>query len=270
MKLHTITPSLLRYIRRSLRLQQERSFQVFCIGAAKTGTTSIAGMFRDNYLARHEPETGRTVQIVIDYLENNINRDEVSQLLLKRDARLNLELESSHPLGYLSEVLVSTFPRAKFIITIREPYSWLSSRLNFHHKVDPPEWRAYRDYFWTQQHSSYAVEEAILEKYGLCSLDTYLKQYADHYNRVLEHVPENRRIIIRTDEIENSMREIAEFAGVSPASLVTSHSNRSPDKITPLNSIDSGFIQEIIWRYCSDIIKVYFPETTKLYGHLAE
>ena len=79
-----------------------RRFHCYCVGAAKTGTTSIASSFKTAYRAKHEPEARQTNRLVINYLEGEISKKELQASLVKRDQKLRLEMESAHPLGYLS------------------------------------------------------------------------------------------------------------------------------------------------------------------------
>ena len=241
-----------------------RRFNVYCVGAAKTGSTSLAKMLQTSYRSAHEPETEATNQMVIDWLNHSIDQTELQQRLIERDRRLNLEVESAHPLGYISDTLADCFPTSKFIITIREPYSWLESRLNFHNKFHPPAWEQYRDFFWTSRHTGYAPEESCLETYGLCSLDTYLHQYADHYSRVLS-LPKYRSLLIRTSEINTSIAVIAGFLGVDRKTIEPSHSNQNSDKIEPLKEIEPSFVNAKIWQHCHKIITQYFPEQIHRY-----
>ena len=258
----TIQKSFFSYLKK----EQPRRFHIYCVGAAKTGTTTVAEMFKDHYRAEHEPETEPTNQFVIDYLERKIDSNKGEKFLRERDRRLNLELESAHPLGYASDILAGFFPEAKFIITIREPYSWLESRLNYHFQKDPPAWRSYRQYFWTDRQQNYNDEESFLAKCELCSLDVYLAQYADHYRRVLSSVPENRRLLVKTHELEASVPVIAEFAGIPQDTLQIAHSKRSEGKIQPLKAINPGYTRETIWRHCEKIIRTFFPDTVQKYA----
>ena len=113
-----------------------REFQVYCVGAPKTGSTSLWSMFSYSFRATHEPDVAGTNPLVISWLDNKVGRLELEKALRERDRNLGLELESSHLLGYVSDVIADIFADAKFLITIREPYSWLESRLNFHYKVE--------------------------------------------------------------------------------------------------------------------------------------
>jgi hypothetical protein len=251
-------------VRRILKVRPRR-FHAYCVGAAKTGTTSIAHCFFPFYRSQHEAEVEETNRLVISYLEGRLNAVQVKNQIVLRDQRLSLELESSHPLGYLCDVLASTFSEAKFIVTLREPLDWLHSRLNFHHRVDPPAWREYRSYFWIRNHHGYAPQEKELEKYGLCGLDTYLAQYADHYARVLTSVPKDRRIVVKTSELHERLWEIAEFTGASPSRVRFEHRNESSSKIRPLDSIDPEYVRARILSHCESLIRDFFPERLDFY-----
>ena len=242
-----------------------RRFHCYCVGAAKTGTTSIASSFSKAYSVKHEPEVKQTNRLIINFLEGNISKKELQASLVKRDRKLWLEMESAHPLGYISGILADTFPDALFIVTLREPLSWLRSRLNYHHKTHPSSWAEYRNYFWVQRHKGFADEELSLQHYGLCSLNTYLSQYADHYCRVLTEAPEEKRILILTSEINDKLSDIAKFLGTSPHRLIASHSKKSENKIKPLDDIDDGFVKERIMYHCGDLISQFFPERLEYY-----
>lgn len=259
--------NIIRHLRHRLPSLFPRRMHVYCIGAAKTGTTSVAAMFKPEYLSAHEAEIETLNHKIIQYLENEIDSKDMESFILERDKRLKLEIESSHPMGYISDILANNFPEAKFVITIREPQSWLRSRLNFHHKVDPPAWREYREYFWLRPHKGHSEAEKPLAQYSLSSLDVYLNQYADHYRRVLDAVPHEQRLIIKTHELKNSTDTLAQFVGITGECLHTSHSNREPNKILPLENMDENYVKDKIWQHCEFIIRQYFPETLEDYSH---
>lgn len=243
---------------------RSRRFHAYCVGAAKTGTTSIASSFAA-YRTLHEPEPLQTTRLVIDYLEKKIDNNTLQVRLKERDKRLRLEMESAHPLAYLAGALAETFPEALFIVTLREPMSWLYSRLNFHHKVDPPAWKEYRDYFWNRHNNGFTPEESVLQEHGLCSLDSYLSQYADHYQRIFQQIPPERSLLIKTSEIQRSLTDIATFIGIDSVKLDASHSKLSSDKIMPLDQMDAAYVKDRIWAHCGDLIMQYFPENIGAY-----
>src|SRR5699024_1010477 len=160
-----------------------------------------------------------------------------------------------------SGVLADLFPDALFLVTVRDPYSWLESRLNFHYKKDPLQWREYRHYFWISRQTEYAPEEEELRRLGLCSLDVYLSQYADQYRRVLSAVPPERRLIVRTGQINDQLPSIAALIGAPSSNVVTSaHSNQQKEKIAPLDKINVDFVRSRVHEHCSDILSEFFPE----------
>ena len=222
-------------------------------------------MFGRAARTRHEPEPLRTNRLVIEHLRGDLPAGEVRDRLSERDKRMRLELESSHPLAYVADELVALFPESRFVVTVREPRSWLRSRLSFHQRVAPAAWQEYRDYFWTSRQGDYAPEEASLEELGLCSLDVYLAQYADHYRRVLAAVPEDRLLVVRTQDIDARAEELADFLRLSPSRVVTAHDKRSSESATPLDTLDPAFVSARILAHCEEILATWFPDSRAPY-----
>lgn len=241
-----------------------RKFHCFCVGAPKTGTTSIAWIFR-NYRSAHEPDPIKTTEFIIKVDQGFYSKEEAISLIKERDKLLNLEIESGHPLVYISDLLVEIFPESRFIITIREPYSFLSSRLNYSKSAHPQSWKKYRKYIFGKYHEQYDPKEIILKNMGLYSLDAYLAHYAEHYKIALFNIPENRRLIIRTNELNNSIAKIAQFLNIKASKLKVSHAKKNKRKIKILEQMDPSFVRQKIWEHCSNIIHDFFPETTHIY-----
>lgn len=246
--------SLINYVL-SMR---KRRIHVFCLGAAKTGTTSIAQIYNRVLRTAHEPEVLETTDLVMNSISTRITEMQCKELIKNRDRRLNLELESSHPLGYLSPFLVEIFPEAKFIITIREPRSWLKSRINFHLNKSPSEWKKYRNFIWSRHHEKYSKEELFLEKSGLYSIDAYLKQYSEQYKMIFESIPKDKLIVVKTDEINNSVDVINKFIGYQGKDVFPIHANKLKDDVGLDNKISSTYIDKKINNHCGWIIDKYF------------
>ena len=124
-------------------------------------------MFETHYRAAHEPGVKDLTETVEKVILKQLSDTEIMSWLVTRDRRLNLEIEASHPMGYLAPWLPEAFPKALFVITIREPRAWLKSRLNFHLHKTPAEWEGYRNFIWGRHHQGYSDEEAVLEQLGL-------------------------------------------------------------------------------------------------------
>lgn len=242
-----------------------RRFHCYCLGAAKTATTTVSAMFEHNYDSQHEADISNTNHTIIRYLNNDITEQEILDFLQQRDRDLNLELESTHSLIYVAKQLVQLFPEAKFLVTVREPMSWLRSRLNFHFKKRPPEWEEYRQHFWMDNAKHYQPEERLLEGNGLAPLEVYLKQYGEHYVLVEKEIPHDRLLILRTDELSNKSHQIAEFLNINANKLITEHSNSEPIKAAFIDQLDEQFIIRSLWEHCAPIIEQFFPERLPYY-----
>lgn len=247
------------------RLIRRRKIHCFCLGAAKTGTTSLAEMFKLCYRSAHEPETVALTEAVARVLNNSgsvkpalqdPNRAtscgdfDVAAWLLARDRRLNLEVEASHPLGYMAPWLPRVFPDARFLITLRDPLPWLKSRLNFHLYKSPPEWRQYRDLIWGRWHRGYAPEEKHLEGLGLYSIDAYLAQYAEQYRMLFRNLPAHRRQLVKTEELDTSLDKIAAFLEIEPTSISRRHANAMPREESVIDQLPTDFVAARIQANC--------------------
>jgi len=243
-----------------------RKFHCFVVGAEKTGTTSLHSMLKNNFRSGHEVDPQQTLQLAIDYQKGTLTKEQAGNILINRDQLLNLEMESAHHFAYICDILVEIFPIAKFIITIREPYSHLESRLNWNKTQSHPAWRNYINFFIEREHLGYEKEEILLREKNLYSLDTYLKQYADHYKRVLNTIPIEKRIIIKTNELNYSTEKIAHFLDIDSRKIIIAHSKKNTGKERILDNLDQSFVRNKIWHNCKEIIKEYFPETKHLYS----
>lgn len=254
-------------VRKSLarRARRQRRIHCFCLGAAKTGTTSLASMFGDWYRSAHEPEMQAVTEAVGRILGSgpttpgepgSVSAKDVPQAfgidewLRARDRRLNLEIEASHPLGYMAPWLPEVFPDARFIITIREPQAWLKSRLNFHFYKAPPQWQTYRDLIWSRWHRGYHPEELLLESMGLYSIDAYLAQYSEQYRLLLAHLPDQRRLLVRTEALDNSAASIGNFLSIDPATITRQHANAFAREDNIVDQLPQAFVASRIEANC--------------------
>ncbi|MEX1198519.1 MAG: sulfotransferase [Pseudohongiellaceae bacterium] len=247
------------------KMHPRRRIHCFCLGAAKTGTTSFASMFVTDYRSAHEPETVALTEAVAKILDScpspgraGEQRSEqkvapgldIAAWLQARDRRLNLEVEASHPLGYMAPWLPEAFPEARFVITIRDPLRWLKSRLNFHYYKAPPEWQKYRDLIWSRWHRGYHREEKLLEESGLYSIDAYLAQYAEQYQLLFRHLPEDRRLLVRTEELDTSAERIGAFLGIDPATITRQHANAFSQEDNVMDRLPEAFVARRIEAHC--------------------
>ncbi|PIE39472.1 MAG: hypothetical protein CSA53_01385 [Gammaproteobacteria bacterium] len=237
-----------------------RRFHCYCIGAAKTATTSISSMFEENYATQHEPDIQNTNHAIIQYLEGKTTSAQICNFLKARDKKLSLELESTHSMAYVAKELAELFPQAKFIVTVRDPYKWIRSRINFHHRVKPPEWEEYRQYFWMRKANRYPEQEALLQERELAPLDVYLRQYQEHYDLLEQHLPRERCLYLKTEHVSQSLDQMTDFLGIKRGSLIDRVSNSQASKESFISDIDDDYLKAKVWQNCERFIRSYYPE----------
>ncbi|MEW6355481.1 MAG: sulfotransferase [Planctomycetota bacterium] len=240
-----------------------RRFHAYCVGTSKSGTTSLAKMLAKACRSDHEPTAVELIWQILGAADGSIGREQIEQYIVERDRRLNLEFESSQLLLYVLDILVGQFPNAKFILTIRDCYSWLRSVTN--HELTRPineAWRKMADVRFRKSEFAYSEKERILVERGLYTLDGYLSYWAEHNETVLRVVPRPRLLIVKTEEIDGSIARIADFLGIPPEAvdLSASRSNVAESKSNVLAELDPSLIEEKVQKYCRGVMGKFFPE----------
>ena len=237
-------------------LLRPRRFHAYGVGASKTGTTSIARMFMDKYRTGHEHHLMETVELVRGKMNGTLAKREILSRLKKRENQMRLECESNSLLAYLSEELSELFPDSKFILTIRDPCSWLSSvlrqRLSSPYSNLPQPYKearnVRREMYNVLPYHKFPKEEKKLAGKGLWNIEASL-QYWKHQNEtVIQSVPEDRLIVIETSKISHSLTELAEFLDlpISAFTIEKSHRNKSSKNESIYDYVDKSYLHEKI------------------------
>src|SRR5690606_28957807 len=121
-------------------------------------------------------------------------------------------------------------------------------------------------YFWISRQNGYPEEERILKEYGLCSLDVYLSQYADHYKRIEESVEDDRLLLVKTEDISTSFNDIVTFIPIDEDTLTKVDRNKSEYVISALDRLNPDYVINRIASHCEDLIRSYYPERISFYG----
>lgn len=245
-----------------------RRFQVYCLGLPRTGTTSIAGLFHRKYRARHEPDDIYTAEKIVKYIDGHLTREQLVTFVKRRDRSLWLELESSHFLYFYLDVLIKEFDQVKFILLMRDCYSWLNSYLN--HQLGRPLtnkndfWQKLRDIYFGKPFKHPPSEKVLAER-GLYTLEGYLSCWKKYNEMVLTAVPREKLLIIRTMDINQSINQLGEFVGISPhdLDLARSHLNKKAKGFDLLAEIDQDYLKEKFDLNCKNIMMKYFPQLYK-------
>ena len=198
-------------------------------------------------------------QPLVDIAANRISGFE--SLLRWRDRRLGLELEAAHYLHHVAPLLVEEFPAARFVLTVRDPLSWLSSEINQNlRSAAYPFWQALeRQRYGRYAHAFPPAEQRLSEVGGLYPLASYLTYWRDHVQGVLEAVPAERLLVLRTDQLDDRLPELAEFCGVDltliDRSRVRAGVGHDP-RLDLRGSVDLDHVRGEITRCCGELARI--------------
>lgn len=246
---------------------RERRFRAFNVGMAKTGTQSVAGIF-SNYRSLHELLFADTVETVARRARGELVEDEFRAFIRWRDQLTRLDVDSSSYNCFYVDVLAEEFPDAKFIFVIRDCWSWLDSLLNMVLRLGP----TMTD--WMFEHCRTLLGPELLRDLAtredecrrrLPALVTHGLRYWSEANRfVLRALPMERSLIVRTNELSDSIPRLAALVGVPPETLRADHSHlhRASRKYHLLLDVDRGILEARHRESCANLMDTYFPGVT--------
>jgi Sulfotransferase domain len=245
-----------------------RRGHVYCIGTAKSGTHSIADMFCKNVRTGHEPQSAPLIEKIFGVASGQVSKEQLSRWVRERDREMALEVDSSQLNFFLLDVLLAEFPDARFVLTIRDAYSWVDSFINhvLHFNQAGKDWLRLRDFRFGSGAFTHQPEEQILKEKGLHTVDGYLSYWAMHNHNVLAQVPAHRLLVVRTQQIRQRAYEIADFAGLprSCVDLSRTHSFKNPEKFNLLHQVDRRFLEDKMEKHCGRLMRRFFPEINSL------
>ncbi len=243
-----------------------RRIQAYCVGAPRSGTVSIADQFKGQFRVGHEPESRFLTWKILAYRSGKTNPARMRRYLEKRDRRLGLELDSSYLNAEIAALLVESFPAARFILTVRDCLSWTESIVNF--LINKPEFlhrkrhiRRHMGLCFGTPPYTYSPHEAVLEARGLHPLRSYLTYWTAHNQRILDAVPAERLIVVKTREIGQSSRRLEDFLALPAGTLRSAvHSNSAKARHGILDQIDPGYLRASAEACCGALMARLFPE----------
>ena len=244
-----------------------RRAQLYGVGMGKSGTHSIAKMFSRRVRVRHEPQAPQLIYKVIDWHSGRLSEPDLTRWLRERDRELALEVDASGVNLQIIELLLREFPEARFVLSIRDCYTWTNSRMN--DDLPPPTseaWSKWARFVYGPGPFVHAPEEQALKRGGIRPLETYLASWAARNGRVLAKVPPERLLVVRTDQIRQRAYEIADFAGL-PRRLIRlhrTHEFHNSRKVPLLREIDRDFLERKVEQHCRPLMAQFFPEIKSL------
>ncbi|MEM9487096.1 MAG: sulfotransferase [Cyanobacteria bacterium P01_F01_bin.116] len=245
-KLNTILPA-----------SRERRFHAYCLGTPRSGTHSITNMLQQNYAAAHEPHGYYAIYHLLKWTAQKYTYDDIQNLLKWRDKKLSLDLEAAHYLHHVTDILANSFPNAKFILTIRDPLSWLESEINRNYGTRHlPFWRALENYRYGRYGAQFTQQDIALEQLGLYPISSYLSYWKDHNQFVLNAVAKEQLLVLETKKIQSSTDQIADFLNVDvrTISLKKSHADRKKKRFRLTEIVDRDYLNQQLETICADFI----------------
>ena len=232
----------------------------FCVGMPKTGTHSIAKIF-SRYRSSHEADQIFMIMLLAEKLSGKINAENISNLLRSRQSLNNLEMDASHYNGAFIKEISHISPNSRYILTFREPYSWLDSWFNQHlnspnldaTKVKHLGRKLYFDYG-----DEYSKHDSVLYEHGLYPLKSYLK-FWDSFNRsVVASLDSDKLLTLRTQNISTSIGIISNFLKIDKSTIsnLPTHDNPTTRHHRIVEKLDSSYVSDLINLICENTISL--------------
>jgi len=245
-----------------------RRTQLYCVSVAKSGTHSICAMFSRNVAAHHEPQASKMMEMFFAWRDRRISDRELREWIHARDRELALEVDSSWFNILILNSLAGEFSRARFVLTIRDCYSWANSEFRrvLNRPSNEPIRVKMRQLLYGNAGAVHAPEEQVLQTAGLFPLTGYLARWTAHNEIVLATIPPERLLVVRTDQIRDRAHEIADFAGLPrhTVRLHRTHEYRNPVQRQVIREIDRNFLEGKVAQHCRPLMNRFFPEIKTL------
>jgi Sulfotransferase domain len=239
------------------------AIRAFCVGQAKSGTGSLAALLAANHRAAHEPERAQILEMILRESRGEVSEDAFRTYLLARDQRLNLEYDIAWANQFLIDHLLAVFPDARFIILVRNPYTWLQSICGHLVSRDiPSDVRAFLDWWFRPDLYPHTQHDQALQGIGVYSIAAFLSAWNRHITVCSQLIPPSRRLILRTDELGRSHQQLADFLQipVDGLSISNGHINRGTSSVRIESLVDRRYLVEMVRSICNDNMACYFPE----------
>ena len=237
----------------------QRNSRTISFGTPKSGTTSIASLFADDCRHGHEEERDAHVKVIYSHYKGIITDKAYIKYLRRRDKRLWLDIESNCFLGYRPDLTYLALPDYQFILTIRDPWSWLDSIFN--NNINYPVSRhetmgRWHKVFFQPDKYEYHEHEEILKGFKLYPVDAYLNYWVNANQSVINSVPEDQLLIIPTKNISSSLDVIEDFLDIPNNTLKqeNSLSNVTEHNYDVRSKLDEEYVQDRIKVICNDFV----------------
>ena len=197
-------------------LLSKNKIKLFCIGINKTGTTSIEKALKD--LGFAVGDQNKAHALMYDYEKRNFKP------IIKYCNTADAFQDAPFSYYYTFIALDNAFPKAKFILTVRDtPEQWYHSLVNFHTKLfgkegDIPTADDLRE---AKRPYGRTVLGNLKMRFNINENDVYNKEkliyyYNTHNNLIFDYFKFKNNLLLINLSNKNSYKDFCDFIEVKP------------------------------------------------------
>jgi hypothetical protein len=220
-------------------------------------------IFKRSFRADHEYMLMPTLSAVIGLATGETTRSRFVEFVVQRDATGDLEVDAAGFHYLYADVLLDLHPRARFILTMRDCYSWLNSCIGL---LSDDFYRSEKAEFIgnfinnLNQMPDGSFTWTTRPRCKVC-LKQLMKMWSAANASLVRRIPADRLLVLRTGDLTNSIPAIAEFSGVAANDLDVDHANKGPG-LNFLSCFDGERLERLVQRYCGHLMAERFPGVT--------
>lgn len=240
-----------------------RRFHLMCMGLPRSGVVSLYTLFA-RFRTANEYAEAESIRMLVQHHRKAVSRDALVAYMERRDRESALEMDAASFLHLAADEILSFSDETRFVLPVREPEAWLASYLRELLRVHdrfrergkpPPSW--HRDYGemllgrfdWEEIATAEARRESLA---GVAR--RFLIHWARSTGRMLDTLPRERTLVLRTEDLGPMRDRIAAFAGLSAESLSGSgHSNPGPHGVCGLEGLSRTWLAKSAADICGPV-----------------
>ena len=244
-----------------------RATKAFCVGQAKAGTASLVGLLKPYHRAAHEPEREEILEMILLESSGDVDEEKFRAYLIERDQRLSLDYDVAWANQFIISHLLAVFPDAKFVVLLRDPFTWLQSIIGHLLSRDvPADVISFLDWWFKPDRYPHSSQDSKLKNQKVYSIAAFLNAWNQHINICTEVIPSEKRLVLRTHELNKSHWKLGRFLQIPTESInvENGHLNRSIWSGQIDSLVGRDFLNEMVDTICGENMSRYFPEVTDI------
>ena len=237
-----------------------RRFHLVCMGLPRSGVVSLAALF-GNCRTAGEYAEAETIKVLTRHRRGDLDDDALRTYMARRDRESTLEMDAASFLYLASDTLLAFGDDTRFVLPVRAPAAWFESfmreLLRWHGQLRardkaPPAWvQEYAEALFGR----FEWEEITTPEARRAFLPDVARRCLTHWTRttgkMLDDLPPERTLVLRTQDLGPMRARLAAFAGLSEDALTSqSHENASPPGPSPVAELPEGWLAETAAELC--------------------